>query len=123
MEVPWSKTIVVLCALFVSVVVVIVAKLSGYLCDPMTRTTTDGHLGDGIVLLAVDNLPCELPNDASSFFSNQLTPLVPNLLKADYDRTLETSGLRPEIQKAVIVYNGKLTKDYEYLNVHLKQGI
>jgi len=99
------------------------SDMPAYLCDPMTRTTTDGHLGDGIVLLAVDNLPCELPNDASSFFSNQLKPLVPNLLKADYDRTLETSGLRPEIQKAVIVYNGKLTKDYEYLNVHLKQGI
>ncbi len=94
--------------------------MPAYLCDPMTRTTTDGHLGDGIVLLAVDNLPCELPNDASSFFSNQLKPLVPNLLQADYDRTLETSGLCPEIQKAVIVYNGRLTKDYEYLNVHLE---
>lgn len=99
------------------------SDMPAYLCDPMTQTTTDGHLGDGIVLLAVDNLPCELPSDASSFFSNQLKPLVPNLLKADYDRTLETSGLRPEIQKAVIVYNGRLTKDYEYLNVHLKQGI
>jgi len=44
---------------------------------------------------------------------------VPGLLAADYDSTLEASGLPPEIQRAVIVYNGRLTKDYEYLNTHL----
>jgi alpha-aminoadipic semialdehyde synthase len=92
-----------------------------YRVDPKTGTVADGHLGEGIVLLAVDNLPCELPKDSSSFFSRQLTPFVPGLLSADYDRSLEASGLPPEIQKAVIVYNGRLTGNYEYLNRYLNR--
>jgi len=96
------------------------SDMPAYRVDPAAGTTQDGHLGEGIVLLAVDNLPCELPQDASTFFSNQLAPFVPGLLAADYDSTLENSGLPPEIQKAVIVYNGKLTRDFEYLSNHLK---
>jgi alpha-aminoadipic semialdehyde synthase len=90
-----------------------------YRVDPATGTIADGHLGQGIVLLAVDNLPCELPRDSSSFFSRQFRPFVPGLLTADYDSSLDDSGLPPEIQKAVIVYNGRLTADYEYLNQYL----
>ncbi len=97
------------------------SDMPAYRVDPVAGTTQDGHLGEGIVLLAVDNLPCELPNDASTFFSNQLKPFVPGLLAADFTRTLEASGLPPEIRKAVIVYNGKLTRDFEYLNTHLKK--
>jgi alpha-aminoadipic semialdehyde synthase len=96
------------------------SDMPAYRVDPATGTTSDGHLGDGIVLLAVDNLPCELPNDSSSFFSKQLKPFVPGLLTADYDRSLCNSGLPTEIQKAVIVYNGELTPNYEYLKDHLK---
>jgi alpha-aminoadipic semialdehyde synthase len=96
------------------------SDMPAYRVDPVAGTTSDGHLGEGIVLLAVDNLPCELPNDSSSFFSNQLKPFVPGLLNADDDSTLETSGLPPEIQRAVIVYNGRLTRGYEYLNAHLE---
>ena len=95
------------------------SDMPAYRVDPATATISDGHLGEGIVLLAVDNLPCELPKDSSSFFSKQLRSHVPGLLAADYDRSLDASGLQPEIQKAVIVYNGQLTKDYEYLNRYL----
>lgn len=90
-----------------------------YRVNPAAGTIEDGHLGEGIVLLAVDNLPCELPRDSSSFFSNQLKPFVPGLLSADYGSSLDVSGLSPEIKKAVIVYNGQLTVEYEYLNQYL----
>jgi alpha-aminoadipic semialdehyde synthase len=95
------------------------SDMPAYRVDPLTREVSDGHIGDGIVVLAVDNLPCELPNDSSTFFSHQLAPLVPNILEADYERPLEKSGLSPEVRKAVIVYKGRLTKDYEYLQEHL----
>ena len=97
------------------------SDMPAYRVDPVAKTTHDGHRGEGIVLLAVDNLPCELPKDSSSFFSNQLKPFVPGLLSADYGGTLEDSGLPPEIQRAVIVYNGKLTRAYDYLNAHLRK--
>ncbi|MBF0201686.1 MAG: hypothetical protein HQK66_10305 [Desulfamplus sp.] len=93
--------------------------MPAYLVDPLAGTVTDGHEGDGIVLLAVDNLPCELPNDSSRFFSGQLTPFVSNILGADYEGSLENSGLLPEIKGAVIVYRGELTPEYEYLRKFL----
>lgn len=96
------------------------SDMPAYRVDPAAGTTCDGHLGEGIVLLAVDNLPCELPNDASTFFSNQLKPFVPGLLQADYKGSLKESGLPPEIRNAVVVYNGRLTKKYEYLDAYLK---
>lgn len=90
-----------------------------YRVNPLTREVSDVHIGDGIVVLAVDNLPCELPRDSSTFFSHQLAPLVAGILAAKYDRPLEKSGLSPEVRKAVIVYRGKLTPDYAYLQEHL----
>lgn len=97
------------------------SSMPAYRCDPATSTTSNGHLGDGIVLLAVDNLPCELPSDSSAFFSNQLKPLAVNIVSADFDRALEDSGLSPEVQKAVIVHKGRLTARYEYLKAHLEK--
>jgi hypothetical protein len=41
--------------------------MPAYRVNPVAGTTSDGHLGDGIVLLAVDNLPCELPNELVIF--------------------------------------------------------
>jgi alpha-aminoadipic semialdehyde synthase len=93
-----------------------------YRVDPATGTVSNGHLGEGIVLLAVDNLPCELPRDSSAFFSSQLRPFVPGLLSADFDSSLEASGLPPEVKRAVIVYNGQLTGDYQYLNRYLNRS-
>ena len=95
------------------------SDMPAYRVDPAAGMIEDGHLGEGIVLLAVDNLPCELPRDSSLFFSNQFRPFVPGLLSADYDGSLDASGLPPEVKRAVIVYNGRLTGDYEYLNRYL----
>ncbi|MGB5985370.1 MAG: bifunctional lysine ketoglutarate reductase /saccharopine dehydrogenase family protein [Desulfobacterales bacterium] len=95
------------------------SDLPAYQVDPLTRQVRDGHTGDGLVLLAVDNLPCELPHDASTFFSRQLAPLVPNILRADFNQPLAQSGLSPEVEKAVVVYKGQLTERYSYLQQHL----
>jgi alpha-aminoadipic semialdehyde synthase len=95
------------------------SDMPAYRVDPGAGTIVDGHLGEGIVLLAVDNLPCELPRDSSSFFSNRFRPFVPGLLSADYNSSLDASGLPPEVKKAVIVYKGQLTGDYDYLNRYL----
>jgi alpha-aminoadipic semialdehyde synthase len=95
------------------------SDMPAYRVNPAAGTTEDGYLGEGIVLLAVDNLPCELPLDSSLFFSKQLKKYVAGLLSADYGSSLDASGLPPEAKRATIVYNGKLTQDYEYLNRYL----
>ncbi len=90
-----------------------------YLVHPESKSITDGYTGEGIVLLAVDNLPAELPNDSSRFFSQQLWPFVPKIVRADFNKPLEESGLPAEIKRAVIVYKGELTPPYQYLQEHL----
>jgi alpha-aminoadipic semialdehyde synthase len=94
--------------------------MPAYLCHPQTRTISDGHIGQGIVLLAVDNLPAELPVDSSIFFSRQLKQFIPNLIAADFNKPLTESGLLPALQRAVIVYRGELTKPFQYLKKFLK---
>jgi len=93
--------------------------MPAYRFDPINHTIQDVHRGEGIVILAVDNLPCELPFDASTFFSGQLKKFVPEIILADYDKALEASGLGREVQKGVVVYNGCLTPGYAYLTEYV----
>jgi len=93
--------------------------MPAYRVLPEARQTENGHKGEGIVLLAVDNLPAELPKDASEFFSRQLKPLLPGVLKAELGDTLKESGLPAQVRRAVIVYKGKLTPAFEYLKKYL----
>ena len=63
---------------------------------------------DTICIMAVDNLPCELPRDASDDFGKDLTERVlPFLVSEDKDKIIE---------RASIAIDGKLTKPFEYLS-------
>jgi hypothetical protein len=46
---------------------------------------------------------------------------VPGIVNADKDKSFEEAGYPPEIANAVIVYNGKLTPDYKYLEEFLNK--
>ena len=66
--------------------------------------------------MAVDTLPCEIPQESSQAFSNSLLGFIPDIAKADYTVSFNHLDLPPEIKKAVVLYQGKLTPDYEYIN-------
>jgi len=93
-----------------------------FVYDPFTGESTVGFEGRGTAVLAVDHLPCELSQEASAFFSNLLVRFLPQLDEADLDIPLEDAGLPPELARAVIVWNGELTPDYQYLNEHLRES-
>ena len=86
-----------------------------YVYDPARDTAVDGLVGDGPAVLAVDILPAELPADASREFSRILTPFVPAIARADFTVPFDECALPPEIRRATIVYQGRLTSDYAYL--------
>ena len=86
-----------------------------------TGESKEGLEGHGPVLMTVDNLPCELPRESSTSFGEALMPFVAAIAKAGYWAELEELALPTEIKKAVIVYNGELTKEYKYLEEYLKQ--
>jgi alpha-aminoadipic semialdehyde synthase len=86
-----------------------------FVYDPFKGKIKDGWMGNGPAVLAIDNLPCELAKESSEFFSQILKGFIPELAKANFSKSLEDSGLPPPLKKAVILYQGELTKDYTYL--------
>ena len=76
----------------------------------------DGIQDTGITVMAIDNLPCEFPREASNEFSQELKTFVNGIVTADYKADYNEIELPYEIKKATILYNGRLTEKYEYMN-------
>jgi alpha-aminoadipic semialdehyde synthase len=92
-----------------------------YVYDPIEKTATDGIQGRGVVVMATDNLPAELSLESSLFFSDALLPLVPAIAMADYSGDFEDCDLPYPIKKAVILFRGKFTPGYEYMEKFIKE--
>lgn len=76
--------------------------------DPQTESEIDFMDNRAIVVMAVDNLPCELPKDASEGFGEMfLEYVIPAFYNNDKDGVLERSKMTTS--------EGKLTARYEYL--------
>jgi alpha-aminoadipic semialdehyde synthase len=93
-----------------------------FVYDPATGKVTDGVEGQGLVVMAVDNLPCELPRESSEHFSTVLRDIVPHLAQADFSSNFDALQLPSHLRKAVITHKGELTPDYRYLEEALKQA-
>ncbi|MHA1332190.1 MAG: hypothetical protein ACTSR2_14070, partial [Candidatus Hodarchaeales archaeon] len=90
-----------------------------FIYNPFTGEATLGVEGEGIAIMAVDNLPCELPKASSTNFSGTLLPFVPAIASADYSKDFEDLDLPPEIKNAIIVHKGEFTPNYQYLKEYL----
>ncbi len=90
-----------------------------YVYDPATRSIADGVAGDGPVIMAVDNLPCELPKESSEHFSSVLRDMVPPLAQADFMTDFGSLNLPSYLKKAVVTHRGELAPGYRYLQEFL----
>ena len=79
-----------------------------FVWNPDTGAITSGVTGRGPVVMAVDNLPCELPVEASEHFGDSLLRFVPPLARCDWEVPLEALALPREIRDAIIVHRGEL---------------
>lgn len=79
--------------------------------NPNTETEDDFMKDGNIAVMAVDNLPSELPKDASDDFGSDLLENIFSLL-IQKDET----GV---LSKATICKGGNLTSDFEYLRDYL----
>ena len=86
-----------------------------FVWNPDTDQAQVGVAGRGPVVMAVDNLPCELPIESSTSFGEALAPFIPALAACDFNVDFEACTLPPELKRAMIVYQGELTPDYRYL--------
>ncbi len=91
-----------------------------FVFDPEKETATDGFKGKGIVIMAVDILPAEIPRESSIYFSNVLKNFLPEIANADFTKSFKDIDLPGELKRSVILYHGKLTPEYEYLKEYIK---
>lgn len=89
--------------------------------DPLAGTARDGCEGRGLVMMAVDNLPCELPAEASEAFSEALLPFMPGLLEADFSLPLDRLVLPAPLRRALILHRGEFTPEYRYMEGYLRK--
>ena len=78
-----------------------------------------GFEGEGIAVMAVDILPSELPKDSSEHFSSSLMPFLYEIANADFTAPLSELDLSDALKRALIVYRGELTPNFEYLRAYL----
>ena len=76
--------------------------------DPKTEKETDFHKPGSIGVMAVDNLPGELPKDASEDFGNDLIEKVFPALLSDDEEGIITRATETTL-------SGHLTENYRYL--------
>ncbi len=80
--------------------------------DAKTEKEVSFKNKNAIAVMAVDNLPCELPRDASDGFGEAFAKnVIPAFFNGDKDGVLE---------RARMTKNGKLTKRYSYLQDYVK---
>ncbi|WP_421809939.1 NAD(P)-dependent oxidoreductase [Flagellimonas sp.] len=79
--------------------------------DPISETEIDFMDAKAIAVMAVDNLPCELPRDASNGFGEAFSKyVIPAFFNGDEDGILE---------RARMTQNGKLTPRFAYLQKYV----
>ncbi|WP_419213997.1 NAD(P)-dependent oxidoreductase [Maribacter sp. X9] len=82
--------------------------------DPKSESETDFKNPDAIAVMAVDNLPCELPRDASEGFGEAfIKNVIPAFFNGDKDGVLK---------RAKMTQNGKLTERYAYLQDYVNSN-
>ncbi|PZR19205.1 MAG: alanine dehydrogenase [Flavobacterium psychrophilum] len=80
---------------------------------PYEEKETDMFHPSAIVVMAVDNLPCELPKDASQGFGEMfLEHIIPAFFNNDKDNVLSRSQ---------ITDGGKLTEKFRYLKDYINE--
>lgn len=80
---------------------------------PYEEKEVDMYHPAAIVVMAVDNLPCELPKDASEGFGDMfLENVIPAFFNNDKDNVLK---------RAQLTENGRLTDRFKYLSGYINE--
>ncbi|XP_030071900.1 alpha-aminoadipic semialdehyde synthase, mitochondrial [Microcaecilia unicolor] len=89
--------------------------------QPFCMYDADQHIihdsveGCGILMCSIDNLPAQLPIEATEYFGDLLFPYIEEMLQSDATLSLEKQNFSPVVRNAVIASNGSLTPKYKYI--------
>lgn len=86
------------------------------LYDADRNKDTKSFKGPGVLVCSIDNMPTQLPTEATDYFGDLLYPYAIDLFDSDARKPLEEHQFLPEVEGAIIASNGKLTPNFEYIN-------
>ena len=90
-----------------------------FVYDPIEEKDRDGFEGRGVVVMAIDNLPAEISLESSLSFSQSMKTLIPSLADANFPADFKSCSLAPALKKAVILYKGEFTPDFQYMKKYV----
>ncbi|KAI3418932.1 hypothetical protein GPALN_008027 [Globodera pallida] len=70
----------------------------------------------GCLICSVDNMPAQLPVEATEQFGSLLLPYMMDLLNCNTDQPFASLQCRDEIKRAIITSDGQLTPGYKYID-------
>lgn len=91
-----------------------------YVYNPETGGISMGFKGKGMLIMAVDILPAELPRDSSDGFADVLVNFVKPIADADFSEHYDDLDLPKAIKKGLILHRGELTPEYKYMEEFFK---
>jgi saccharopine dehydrogenase (NAD+, L-lysine-forming) len=91
-----------------------------YVYDVDRGEAVDGVGGNGPVILAVPNLPAELPRESSVDFASRLEPYVAAVARADWRGRFDAVELPAPVKAATILFDGEFTPTYEHLENYIR---
>ncbi|PAV69441.1 hypothetical protein WR25_09044 isoform A [Diploscapter pachys] len=84
--------------------------------DADFNKTTDSFASpSGCLICSIDNMPAQMPIEATTQFGDLLYPWLIDMLNCEYSQPFDRLQCRDEIKNAVITSDGKLTPNYEYI--------
>uniref|UniRef100_A0A8C6SU92 Alpha-aminoadipic semialdehyde synthase, mitochondrial n=1 Tax=Neogobius melanostomus TaxID=47308 RepID=A0A8C6SU92_9GOBI len=94
------------------------------LYDADQHIDNDSVEGNGFLMCSIDNLPAQLPIEATEYFGDRLFPYIWEMVRPYQrhsdrlyaSRPLDEEEFSPQVRDAVITSNGKLTPKFEYID-------
>ncbi|XP_063854254.1 alpha-aminoadipic semialdehyde synthase, mitochondrial-like [Scylla paramamosain] len=86
------------------------------LYDADQNKDTKSFKGPGVLVCSIDNMPTQLPREATDFFGSLLLPHMYDILQSDATAPFVPEQHTREVAGAVITNGGKLTPNFEYIS-------
>ncbi|XP_011313787.1 alpha-aminoadipic semialdehyde synthase, mitochondrial isoform X2 [Fopius arisanus] len=85
------------------------------LYDADRNKDTKSFKGPGVLVCSIDNMPTQLPKEATDFFGDLLYPYTLDIIRSEAKKPLEEHNFTPAVHGAIIASNGRLTPNFEYI--------
>lgn len=71
--------------------------------------------GPGVLMCSIDNMPTQIPLEATDAFGDLLYPYMSSIIRSDAKEPFEEENFDPVVEGAVICSNGTLTPSFQYI--------